>query len=323
MSFPMQNIFFILGLSFLLTIFFMPIVIRYFREKQLGQMTREEGPSWHEAKSGTPTMGGVVFLVTASVVSIGFASVLGVLSIPLGLTLFILLLYGLLGFLDDYIKLIMKRNLGLTSKEKLAGQVAGAFLFFVIYKWSGFSTELFFPVVGTIQSDWLFGLFTVFWLVGFSNAVNLTDGLDGLVAGTGTLAFSAYALIALNQGQWDLAVLTLAVIGGLLGFFLFNKKPAKIFMGDVGSLALGGGLAALSIFLKREFSLLLIGIIFVVETASVIIQVISFKLTGKRVFKMSPIHHHFEMSGWSEWKVVLVFWLVGLLGAVATLLLIQ
>ena len=300
----------------------MPLVIRYFREKQLGQMTREEGPSWHEAKSGTPTMGGVVFLVTASIVSLGFASVLGYLSIPLVLTLFIVLLYGLLGFLDDYIKLIMKRNLGLTSKQKLAGQVIGAILFFVVYKMTGLSTALSFPFIGTIHSDWLFGIVIVFWLVGFSNAVNLTDGLDGLVAGTGTIAFSAYAYIAMIQKQWDLAIVAFAIIGGLIGFFLFNKKPAKIFMGDVGSLALGGGLAALSIFLKREWSLLFIGIIFVVETASVIIQVISFKLTGKRVFKMSPIHHHFEMSGWSEWKVVGVFWAVGLVGATITLLLI-
>jgi len=319
MSFQISHMWIILGTTLLLTILLMPYVIRYFRNKQLGQMTREEGPKWHEAKSGTPTMGGVVFLLTASFSALLFGSLYGLLSVPLLLTVFIILLYGSLGFVDDYIKLIMKRNLGLTSKQKFLGQVAGAILFFVVYKWTGLSTALPVPFLGEVHSDLLFGVFLVFWLVGFSNAVNLTDGLDGLVAGTGSIAYAAYAYIAYTQKQWDLFILAVAVIGGLIGFFLFNKKPAKIFMGDVGSLALGGGLAALSILLKREWSLLLIGIIFVIETASVILQVASFKTTGKRIFKMSPIHHHFEMDGWSEWKVVLVFWSIGLLGSLSAL----
>src|SRR5699024_1171676 len=196
MSFQISHMWIILGTTLLLTILLMPYVIRYFRNKQLGQMTREEGTKWHEAKSGTPTMGGVVFLRTASLSALLFGSLYGLLSVPLLLTVFIILLYGSLGFVDDYIKLIMKRNLGLTSKQKFLGQVAGAILFFVVYKWTGLSTALPVPFLGEVHSDLLFGVFLVFWLVGFSNAVNLTDGLDGLVAGTGSIAYAAYAYIA-------------------------------------------------------------------------------------------------------------------------------
>ncbi|KFN92647.1 phospho-N-acetylmuramoyl-pentapeptide-transferase [Tetragenococcus muriaticus PMC-11-5] len=153
-----------------------------------------------------------------------------------------------------------------------------------------------------------YGLFVIFWLVGFSNAVNLSDGIDGLVSGLAIISFTTYAIIAWYQNQLDILIVCLSVVGALVGFFLYNRKPAKIFMGDVGSLALGGLLAAISILLHQEWTLLLVGMIYVVETASVILQVVSFKLTGKRLFKMSPIHHHFEMSGWSEWKIDGIFW---------------
>ncbi|SFH66609.1 phospho-N-acetylmuramoyl-pentapeptide-transferase [Pisciglobus halotolerans] len=296
--------------SFAITIMAMPLVIGYFRAKQLGQTTREEGPKWHEVKTGTPTMGGTVFLVAGLLTAIWVAVWQNALSLSMGILLFILMLYGLLGFLDDFIKLMMKRNLGLTSAQKFLGQVIGGALFFVVYRIEGLSTALFIPLFGTIDIGWLYGLFVVFWLVGFSNAVNLTDGLDGLATGTSIIAYSAYAIIAWYQGQTDVLIFCLAIIGGLIGFFFFNKKPAKIFMGDVGSLALGGGLAGVSIILKQEWSLLLIGLIFIIETLSVMLQVGSFKLRGKRIFKMAPIHHHFEMSGWSEWKIVLVFWLL-------------
>lgn len=307
-------------LSFGLTVAAMPKVIAYFREQQLGQVTREEGPKWHEKKSGTPTMGGVVFLLAAIAATLVAGLFSGMLSTRTWMVLFIVFLYGLLGFLDDYIKLIMKRNLGLTSTQKFMGQVIGGILFVLVLQWQGFSTALYVPFIGTIDSIWLYGVFAVFWLVGFSNAVNLTDGLDGLVAGTGTIAYAAYAVLAWAQSDWDLVVFAVAIVGGLIGFFLFNKLPARIFMGDVGSLALGGGLAAMSLLLKQEWSLLFIGIIFVLETASVILQVASFKLRRKRLFKMSPIHHHFEMVGWSEWRIVLTFWSIGLLAALATLL---
>ncbi|MCA9765835.1 MAG: phospho-N-acetylmuramoyl-pentapeptide-transferase [Carnobacterium sp.] len=308
--------------SFALTIMTMPIVIGYFRTKQLGQTTRDEGPKWHEVKTGTPTMGGVVFLIASVISSVWVSLWQNSLSISLVLLLFIIVLYGLLGFLDDFIKIFRKRNLGLTSKQKLIGQLVGGLLFFIVYKLNNFPTNLTIPLVGSIDFGWFYGIFVLFWLVGFSNAVNLTDGLDGLVAGTAGIAYVAYAFIAWNQQQIDVLIFCLTIIGGLVGFFFFNKKPAKIFMGDVGSLALGGGLAAVSILLKQEWSLLLIGLIFVIETASVMIQVASFKLTGKRVFKMSPIHHHFEMSGWSEWRVVLTFWFISLIAASLSLWLI-
>lgn len=308
--------------GFALTIMAMPIVIGFFKTKQLGQTTRDEGPKWHEVKTGTPTMGGIVFLVAAIISTIWVSIWQNTFSIGIVLTLFILVLYGLLGFLDDFIKVFKKRNLGLTSKQKLIGQILGGVLFFGVSLYENIPTELAFPFIGIVDIGWFYGLFIIFWLVGFSNAVNLTDGLDGLVAGTASIAYGAYAIIAWNQQQFDILIVCLTIIGGLIGFFFFNKKPAKIFMGDVGSLALGGGLAAISILLHQEWSLLLIGLVFVMETASVMIQVTSFKLRGKRVFKMSPIHHHFEMSGWSEWRVVLTFWSIGLLAATACLIII-
>lgn len=308
--------------SFALTIMVMPMFIGYFRMKQIGQVTRDEGPKWHEVKTGTPTMGGVVFIIATLITAVWVGIWQGALTLSLGLLLFILALYGVLGFLDDFIKVFKKRNLGLTSKQKLIGQIIGGIIFFIVLKYEGLATKIAFPFIGSIDIGWLYGIFVIFWLVGFSNAVNLTDGLDGLVAGTASIAYGTYAVIAWHQQQTDILIFCVTIVGGLVGFFFFNKKPAKIFMGDVGSLALGGGLAAVSILLHQEWSLLLIGLIFVIETASVMIQVTSFKLTGKRVFKMSPIHHHFEMSGWSEWRVVLTFWSVGLLAAIVALLVI-
>lgn len=308
--------------SFALTIMVMPMFIGYFRMKQIGQVTRDEGPKWHEVKTGTPTMGGVVFIIATLITAVWVGIWQGALTLSLGLLLFILALYGVLGFLDDFIKVFKKRNLGLTSKQKLIGQIIGGIIFFIVFKYEGLATKIAFPFIGSIDIGWLYGIFVIFWLVGFSNAVNLTDGLDGLVAGTASIAYGTYAVIAWHQQQTDILIFCVTIVGGLVGFFFFNKKPAKIFMGDVGSLALGGGLAAVSILLHQEWSLILIGLIFVIETASVMIQVTSFKLTGKRVFKMSPIHHHFEMSGWSEWRVVLTFWSVGLLAAIVALLVI-
>lgn len=305
--------------SFALTAILMPFVIGYFRTNQLGQTTREEGPAWHEVKTGTPTMGGVVFLISGVLTALGTALWQDSLTVSLGLLLFILVLYGILGFLDDFIKVRKSRNLGLTSKQKFWGQVAGGLLFYLIYRMEGLTNEFALPFVGQVNIGWFYGLFIVFWLVGFSNAVNLTDGLDGLAAGTNIIAYAAYAVIAFYQQQIDVLLFCLAIVGGLIGFLMFNKKPAKIFMGDVGSLALGGGLAAVSILLHQEWTLLLVGLVFVVETSSVMLQVGSYKLRKKRIFKMAPIHHHFEMSGWSEWKVVTVFWSTGLIMSLLTL----
>lgn len=312
----------LLALSMLTTIILMPYVIRYFREKQLGQTTRNEGPKWHAAKSGTPTMGGVAIIISATLASIVFSIFIGQFNTVMILLLFIFVLYGLIGFFDDYIKVVMKRNLGLTSLQKLIAQIIGGILFYIGISVVHLPTSLYIPLLGNIDFGIFYALFIIFWLVGFSNATNLTDGIDGLLASTGTIAFAAYALIAYIQNQMDIFIFALSVVGSLVGFFIFNKKPAKIFMGDVGSLALGAALASMSILLKQEWTLLLIGLIFVIETASVMLQVFVYRRTGKRLFKMSPIHHHFEMSGYSEWKIVGVFSTIALICTLATLLIL-
>lgn len=308
-----------LAISFLAATVLMPFVIRYFREKQLGQITLDVGPKWHQAKSGTPTMGGVVIILATMLTAL----IVTIINVNRGLELWLLVgvfvAYGAIGFIDDFIKLFMKRNLGLTSRQKFIAQLVIGLVFYLILLGNEFDNTINLPIVGDISLGLFYGFFAIFWLVGFSNATNLTDGIDGLMALTGIVAYGAYAYIAYTQAAWSILVFALSVMGGLAGFFLYNKKPAQIFMGDVGSLALGAGLAAMSILLNVEWTLLPIGIIFVVETASVMIQVASFKSTGKRVFKMTPIHHHFEMSDWTEWKIVLVFSAVGLVAALMTL----
>ncbi|MGM0123695.1 phospho-N-acetylmuramoyl-pentapeptide-transferase [Enterococcus sp. AZ194] len=304
--------------SFAMTVVAMPLFIGYFQMKKYGQATREEGPSWHNIKAGTPTMGGVVFLIASVLTSIWVAAWQKELTPSLFILLFILALYGLLGFLDDFIKVFKKRNLGLTSLQKLIGQLVGGGILYLVYR-SEVNTNTLNLFGIEVPLGILYGAFVLFWLVGFSNAVNLTDGIDGLVSGLGMISFGTYAIIAWYQNQIDIFIVCISVIGGLLGFFPYNRKPAKIFMGDVGSLALGGLLAAISILLHQEWTLLLVGLIYVCETASVILQVSSFKLTGKRIFRMSPIHHHFEMGGWSEWKIDGVFWAVSLVCSIITL----
>ncbi|WIE00271.1 phospho-N-acetylmuramoyl-pentapeptide-transferase [Latilactobacillus curvatus] len=299
--------------GFVITVIFMPLFIGYLRFKKEGQTIREEGPKWHAKKNGTPTMGGLLFIIAAVVSSIWVGLFLKQLTNSLLITMFILVLYGILGFSDDFIKVFRKQNLGLRAWQKLLGQIIGGIVFIAVYFHEGFSTALEIPVIGTISSNWFFCVFVLVWLVGFSNAVNLTDGIDGLVAGLATISFATYTIIAFRQNQIDVAIFGLSIIGGLLGFLIYNKKPAQIFMGDVGSLALGGALAAISILLHREFSLLLVGLVYVIETASVMLQVGSFKLFHKRIFKMSPIHHHFEMSGWSEWRIDISFWLFSII----------
>ncbi|GEQ49761.1 phospho-N-acetylmuramoyl-pentapeptide-transferase [Tetragenococcus koreensis] len=305
--------------GFAITVILMPLFIGYFQMKKYGQEIRDEGPKWHNVKAGTPTMGGVVFLASSIITAIWVSIWQGEMSPSLLISLFVLILYGLLGFLDDFIKIFKKRNMGLTSLQKLVGQIVGALVFYFVFLYEGNENVLNFfglPVPLTI----FYGLFVMFWLVGFSNAVNLADGIDGLVSGLAIISFSTYAVIAWYQNQIDILIICLSVIGALVGFFLYNRKPAKIFMGDVGSLALGGLLAGISILLHQEWTLLLVGFVYVIETASVILQVASFKLTGKRIFKMSPIHHHFEMNGWSEWKIDGIFWLTALVFSIITLI---
>ena len=307
--------------SFAITVAGMPFIIGYFRMKKQGQEIRDEGPKWHNSKAGTPTMGGLGFLAAAVITSIWYSLWTDKMTTSLLILVFVLLLYGIIGFLDDFIKLAKKQNEGLTSRQKFIAQVVVAIVFYVIYRMEGYPNTLnFFGI--ELPLSIIYGLFVIFWLVGFSNAVNLTDGIDGLVSGLGTISFATYGIIAWKQQQYEVLIVCLTVMGGLVGFFPYNKKPAKIFMGDVGSLALGGLLAAVSIILHQEWTLLLIGLVYIFETASVIIQVTSFKMTGTRVFKMSPLHHHFEMSGWSEWKVDTVFWAIGLIASIIVLLIV-
>lgn len=305
------------GIAFLLTVVLMPIFIPLLRRMKFGQSIREEGPQSHMKKTGTPTMGGLVYLISIIATVLGVALFAGQLTAELLVLLLVLFGFGLIGFLDDFIKVVLKRNLGLTSLQKLIAQIVIAIVSFFLLNNIEFDTSLNIPFTDfSIELSVLYVVFLIFWLVGFSNAVNLTDGLDGLVAGTASIAFAAFGIIAVLQEQVNIAMFTFTVAGALLGFLVFNKYPAKVFMGDTGSLALGGALAMVSVLLKQELLLLIIGLVFVIETLSVILQVGSFKLRKKRIFKMSPIHHHFELSGWSEWKVVTVFWAVGLAAAI-------
>ena len=278
----------------------------------------------HQAKVGTPTMGGLVFLIAAVIVSFLFALFTQQLTNNVGMILFILVLYGLVGFLDDFLKVFRKINEGLNPKQKFTLQVLGGIIFYLFYERGGDILSVFgYP----IHLGWLYIIFALFWLVGFSNAVNLTDGIDGLASISVVISLSAYGVIAYLQNQMDLLLVIFTMIGGLLGFFIFNHKPAKVFMGDVGSLALGGMLAAISMALHQEWTLLIIGIVYVFETTSVMMQVSYFKLSGgKRIFRMTPVHHHFELGGlsgqgnpWSEWKVDFFFWGIGLVASLLTL----
>ncbi|MDR7865855.1 MAG: phospho-N-acetylmuramoyl-pentapeptide-transferase [Sporomusaceae bacterium] len=305
----MQQLLYPAAVAFLIALALGPVVIPALRRLKFGQSIREEGPQRHLAKAGTPTMGGILILVALTVPAIIFAGK----SAEVWLALFVTLGHGLIGFLDDYIKVVLKRNLGLKAREKILGQIIMAVaLAYIATTYFGRGTDLWIPFLGAnVDFGPLYYILIFLVLIGTTNAVNLTDGLDGLAAGTTTIAAAAYAVIALAFGKEPLAVFCLALAGAALGFLRYNAHPAKVFMGDTGSLALGGALAAVAVLTKTELLLVIVGGVFVIEALSVIIQVISFKSTGKRVFRMSPIHHHFELGGWSETKVVAVFWLAG------------
>ncbi|QOV10732.1 phospho-N-acetylmuramoyl-pentapeptide-transferase [Viridibacillus arvi] len=306
----------VLATSFVLTAITAPAVIPLLRRMKFGQSIREEGPKSHQKKAGTPTMGGVIFLFSIIATTIVLGCLNDAFTSQSVVLILVLFGFGLIGFLDDGLKIIFKRNLGLTSLQKLIGQIIISIAAYFLLGLGVFHNTIQIPLTDfAFNLGGFYVLFLIFWLVGFSNAVNLTDGLDGLVSGTASIAFTAFGVLALVNDQVDIAIFAFAVTGALLGFLLFNANPAKVFMGDTGSLALGGALAMLSVLVGHEVLLLLIGIIFVAETLSVILQVASFKLTGKRIFKMSPLHHHFELSGWSEWRIVLTFWLTAVVAA--------
>lgn len=309
-------IFFTILLGFLITVLISPFFIPFLRRLKFGQSIREEGPKSHQKKTGTPTMGGLMIIFSIVVTTLVMINKFSEPTIKTYLLLLVLLGFGLLGFLDDFIKVVMKRNLGLTSRQKLLGQIIISLIFYFVLRENEFSTAISIPFIEKpLELGWFYALFIIFWLVGFSNAVNLTDGLDGLVSGTSAVAFGAFAVLAWSQSQFEISIFSVAIVGAVLGFLVFNAHPAKVFMGDTGSLALGGAIAAIAILTKTEILLILIGGVFVIETLSVILQVISFKSTGRRIFRMSPLHHHYELVGWSEWRVVATFWTVGLLFA--------
>jgi phospho-N-acetylmuramoyl-pentapeptide-transferase len=311
-----QVLLFTLIASFLIAVLTSPFFIPFLRRLKFGQSIRDEGPESHQKKSGTPTMGGIVIVLSLVIATYVMTAKFSAITPKTHLLLLVTLGYGLLGFLDDFIKVVKKRNLGLTSKQKLIGQLIIAGIFYWGLNAIDFSTIVGIPGTDwSVNLGWFYPIFVLFMLIGASNAVNLTDGLDGLLAGTAAIAFGAFAVLASTMLYFEAAIFSVAVVGAVLGFLVFNAHPAKVFMGDTGSLALGGAISAVAILTKMELLLVIIGGVFVIETLSVMIQVASFKLTGRRVFKMSPLHHHYELSGWSEWRIVVTFWLVGLVFA--------
>lgn len=313
----MQSLFYAAGLAFLVALILGPLVIPILRRLKFGQSIRQEGPERHYAKAGTPTMGGIIILVALLVPTIIYCGQ----SAEVWLALFVTVGHGVVGFLDDFIKVVLRRSLGLKAKQKLLGQIIMALaLAYIASAYMNRGTDLWIPVLGiNIDFGPLYYVLIFLVLVGTTNAVNLTDGLDGLAAGTTTVAAVAYAVICLSFAKYELAIFCVALAGATLGFLRFNAYPARVFMGDTGSLALGGALASVAVMTKTELLLVIVGGVFVIEALSVIIQVISFKSTGKRVFLMSPIHHHFELSGWSETKIVIIFWLVGVVFGIVAL----
>lgn len=307
--------------TFIITVVLGKIAIPMLRSLHAQQSIREEGPESHQAKAGTPTMGGA-FMMIALVLGV---AIFAPWNVGTGMLLFLTLGHCLLGFFDDFVKAVKKRNLGLTAKQKLLGQFILAAIFcYCITEIMVIPTTLWIPVADVhLQLGWAYYVLAFLIIVGATNAVNLTDGLDGLASGTSAVAAIAFSVIGLmaafttnSIGAESVAYFGAIVAAVCLGFLVYNVNPAKVFMGDTGSLALGGAFAAMAILTKTELLLVVIGGIFVMEALSVIIQVISFKTRGVRVFKMSPIHHHFELSGWAEQTVVNRFWFGGAVLAV-------
>jgi phospho-N-acetylmuramoyl-pentapeptide-transferase len=306
-----------------------PWLIRKLESMQIGQQIREDGPQSHLIKKGTPTMGGILIIFAVVISTLLWAN----LSIDyVWLMLLVTVGYGLIGFIDDYRKLIGKNSRGVSGKARIAAEIAIAlFVSIILYIKPGFNSQVTVPFFKTVLPNlgWGYVLLSTFIIVGAANAVNLTDGLDGLAIGPAIICFATYVMfayfagnvkvaqylqISYVSGAGELAVFCGAVVGAALGFLWFNSYPAEVFMGDVGSLSLGGALGMIAIMTKQEILLVIVGGIFVIETFSVIFQVGYFKLTqGKRIFRMAPLHHHFELKGWAEPKVIVRFWVISIL----------
>ncbi len=305
-----------------------PYVIEFLKRYQIGQYVREDGPKHHLSKSGTPTMGGLLIII---VVLFATLSWIDLSNIYVWLVLFALVGFGLIGFMDDYLKVVRKKSDGLAGRYKLTLQVViASVIAYILYSLPAYSTKLTIPFLKNVNPDlgWLYIPFVILIIVGASNAVNLTDGLDGLAMGpvivttmvytiityaAGHTKIANYLLIPFVNGSGELAILCGAVFGASLGFLWFNTYPASVFMGDVGSLPLGALLASVAIISKHELLLVIVGGIFVLETVSVIFQVASFKINGRRVFLMAPLHHHYELKGWQEPKIIVRFWIISIM----------
>ncbi len=297
-------------------------LVPFLRRVKAGQSIKTDGPTWHMSKQGTPTMGGIMFIVGIAA-AILLALVMG--GDTTGLLVFAFaLVFGLIGFIDDYAKLKKKENTGLTASQKFLLQLAAAIAFTALLRYTGhLSPDLYIPFVHTkIVLPWVvYMIFAAFVMVGCVNAVNITDGVDGLAAGVTTPVALFYIVVCVLWGQAGLGNFAGALLGGLIGFLLYNFHPAKVFMGDTGSLFLGGAVCGMAFALDMPLILILVGIIYIAETLSDIIQVLYFKLThGKRIFRMAPLHHHFEMGGWSEKKLFFVFTGITLVCCVIALL---
>ncbi|MCF2621046.1 phospho-N-acetylmuramoyl-pentapeptide-transferase [Collinsella tanakaei] len=321
--YPTYQTFLALGISAIIAAFLMPFWIRILKHEGIGQQVRADGPQRHLVKQGTPTMGGVVILVAMVLTCLLMADITVELILVVGATV----ATGLLGLIDDMTSVTHGRSLGLTPHAKMIGLtlICVTFCMFAV-NLCGVSPQVRFPGGFTIDLSvlmtvfeigdrayyipWLYLIFTWLLIVGLSNAVNLTDGLDGLAGGTSMIAMLVMAAIAFVRGDSNLAIFSAACAGACIGFLWFNCYPASIFMGDTGSLALGAGFACMAVMTNSEVASLIIGGLFIIETLSVMVQVASFKLTGKRVFLMAPIHHHFEKMGWAETKVVIRFWII-------------
>ena len=307
----------LLLVAYFLTVLMLPRLIKYLHVLKFGQAIREEGPQSHMHKKGTPTMGGISFII-AIVISLIVAMFLDSSNIQYYiLFIYTTISFSIIGYIDDMLIVVKKKNDGLAPRKKLMLQIIFSVIFYIlvtfIYKDVNY---IHIPVFDyNLNISYFYIIFLVFWQTGFSNAVNLTDGLDGLATSVTIITTSTFALLAYKENNFPVLVFCLTIVGALVGFLLFNRNPAKIFMGDTGSLALGGILAAISVILHKEVAFLFIGLVYILETLSVIIQVAYFKKTGKRIFKMSPLHHHFELSGYGEVKTVYIFVIIAVISS--------
>ena len=316
---------FVVMFSFILSIILGFILIPFLRKKKLDQVLNRYLEQTHKKKSGTPTMGGIIFIIPA-VLIILFLLILNIveLNYSLIIVLFTFLSYSFIGFIDDYLIIIKNSNNGLSEGTKFVLQLFVAVIFFYLFMKAGNEPLLWIHTLNLrLDIGWLYGLFILFVLVASSNAVNLTDGLDGLAGGLSIIAFLTFGIISYDtgwlEGYESVALFCFALVGSILGFLVFNSNPAKIFMGDTGSFALGATLGSIAIITRHELLLVLIGIVFVIETLSCIIQRTYYKFTKKRLFLMTPIHHSFEKKGWKEHDIVKLFWIIGLIASLFAL----